>query len=260
MTAKTKKILNIVLDVIIAIILVFAATIAIMSIRSKAKHYGQYTEFFGTAYLAVASDSMDAEKPAEYADKLEGFAKGDLIKIKLVNEEQAKKLEVGDIITFQTAQIVDNAYVLNTHRIVGVNYNEAGEVISFYTKGDNNPDNDTGFVLPSEIVGVYQGKAGGIGNLFLFMSSTGGFIVFILIPTLIIVAICVVNLVMVIKKEKKVQVAEAELEQQAEKDAERERIRAELLAEMQASQAEQADQAKEADQSAPDSDESPKEE
>ncbi|MGN1060706.1 MAG: hypothetical protein ACI4QN_03140, partial [Candidatus Coproplasma sp.] len=41
---------------------------------------------------------------------------------------------------------------------------------------------------------------------------------------------CVYNLIVVIKKEKKVQAADAE----AEKEAEKERIRQELLAEMQA--------------------------
>ncbi|MGN0808195.1 MAG: hypothetical protein ACI4MN_07110 [Candidatus Coproplasma sp.] len=263
MTAKTKKILNIILDVVIAIILVFAAFIAVMSIRSKAKHYGQYTEFFGTAYLAVASSSMECEGVPDYVPegKLEGFDYGDLIKIKLLNEDEINKLEVGDIITYQTSSIVNGTYVLNTHRIVEINTDSEGKVTTIVTKGDNpetNPINDAP-VSVDKIVGLYQGKSGGIGHLFLFMSSTGGFIVFILIPTLIIVAICVVNLVMVIKKEKKVQVAEAELE----KDAERERIRAELLAEMQASQGEQSDQAgqgEETDQSAPDSDESPKQE
>ena len=227
MTAKTKKILNIVLDVVIAIVLVFAAFLAIVSIRSKAKGYGQYTEIFGTAYVAVASDSMNAEKPSYVP---EGFAKGDLIKIKLVNEEQAKKLEVGDIITFNTSQIVEGKYVLNTHRIVSIHTGESGNATSYLTKGDNNASNDTSPVLVSEVVGVYEGKASGIGHVFLFMGSTAGFFVCIVLPTLLIVAYCVYNLIVVIKKEKKVQAADAE----AEKEAEKERIRQELLAEMQA--------------------------
>ncbi|MGN1104353.1 MAG: signal peptidase I [Candidatus Coproplasma sp.] len=237
MTAKTKKILNIVLDVVIAIVLVFAAFLAIVSIRSKAKGYNQYTEIFGSAYVAVASNSMDAEKPDYVPEgKLEGFAKGDLIKIKLVSEDQANQLEVGDIITFRTNQIVENQYVLNTHRIISINTDDDGNAISYVTKGDNNELQDGSAVLVSEVVGVYQGKASGIGHVFLFMSSSTGFFVCIVLPTLLIVVYCVVNLILVIKKEKKVQTAEAELEKAAEKDAERERIRQELLAEMQAQQ------------------------
>lgn len=236
MTAKTKKILNIILDVVIAIVLVFAAFLAIVSIRSKAKGYNQYTEIFGTAYLAVASDSMDAPKPDYVPEgKLEGFAEGDLIKIKLVNEEQAKKLEVGDIITFQTSYVEEGKLVLNTHRIVAIN-GEEGNATSYVTKGDNpitNPGNDNSPVSIADVVGVYQGKASGIGHIFLFMGSTAGFFVCIVLPTLLIVVYCAVNLVLVIKKEKKVQTAEAELE----KDAERERIRAELLAQMEAEKA-----------------------
>ena len=236
MTAKTKKILNILLDVVIAIVLVFAAFLAIVSIRSKAKHYGRYTEIFGTAYVAVASDSMDAPKPDYVPEgKLEGFAKGDLIKINLVNEEQAKKLEVGDIITFNTTLTQDGKYVLNTHRIVAIN-GEEGNATSYVTRGDNNLGNDNSPVSISEVVGVYQGKASGIGHVFLFMGSTTGFFVCIVLPTLLIVVYCAVNLVLVIKKEKKVQTAEAELE----KDAERERIRAELRAEMEAEKANQS--------------------
>lgn len=234
MTAKTKKILNIVLDVVIAIVLVFAAFLAIVSIRSKAKGYNDYTEIFGTAYVAVASDSMNGEKPSSLPeDKLEGFATGDLIKIKLVNEEQAKQLEVGDIITFRTNAIISDKYVLNTHRIVRINVDSNNNVVSYVTKGDNNntnPTEDKSPVLVSEVIGVYEGKASGIGHVFLFMGSTAGFFVCIVGPTLLIVAYCVYNLIVVIKKEKKVQAAEAEVE----KEAEKERIRQELLAEMQA--------------------------
>ncbi|MGN0824374.1 MAG: hypothetical protein ACI4MB_04820 [Candidatus Coproplasma sp.] len=231
MTAKTKKILNIVLDVVIAIVLVFAAFLAIVSIRSKAKGYGQYTEVFGTAYLAVASDSMDAEKPSYVPEgKLEGFAKGDLIKIKLVNEEQAKEFEVGDIITFESSEISAGKRVLNTHRIIEVITDTQGNVTKYRTHGDNNPLSSNETVSISDIVGVYEGKASGIGHVFLFMGTTAGFFVCIVLPTLLIVAYCVYNLIVVIKKEKKVQAADAE----AEKEAEKERIRQELLAEMQA--------------------------
>lgn len=121
--------------------------------------------------------------------------------------------------------------VLNTHRIVDINRNSEGKIVSFVTRGDNNDTNDSMAVSVADVVGVYEGKASGIGHMFLFMSSSAGFFVCIVLPTLLIVVYCVVNLILVIKKEKKVQIAEAEIEKQAEK----ERIRQELLAEMQSS-------------------------
>ncbi len=233
MSPKTKKILNIVLDVVIAIVLAFAAFLAIVSIRSKAKGYSQYTEIFGSAYVAVASSSMDAELP-DYVPqgKLEGFAKGDLIKLKLIDESAARKLEVGDIVAFRSNEIVEGKYVLNTHRIVEIRSGEQGNATAYTTRGDNNPANDGSAVLSSEIVGVYQGKASGIGHVFLFMGSATGFFVCIVLPTLLIVVYCAVNLILVIRKEKKVQTADAEAEKAAAMEAERERIRQELLAEM----------------------------
>lgn len=242
MKPKTKKILNIVLDVVIAIVLVFAAFLAVISIRSKVKGYNDYTEVFGSAYVAVASESMSGTTP-DYVPqgKLEGFEKGDLIKINLTDEKEVQQLEVGDIITFKTVYIVQDKTVLNTHRIVEINRNSEGKIVSFVTRGDNNDVNDTMPISVADVVGVYEGKASGIGHVFLFMSSSAGFFVCIVLPTLLIVVYCVVNLVLVIQKEKKVQVAEAEIEKQAEK----ERIRQELLAEMQSAAQQDAESATE---------------
>ncbi len=232
LSPKTKKILNIVVDVIVAIVLIFAVFLAVFSIRSKAKGYSGYTEIFGTAYVAVASESMDADLPSYVPEgKLEGFAKGDLIKIRLVDEKKAKQLEVGDVIAFKSSQIVDGKLVLNTHRIVEIIGSE-GNANAYRTRGDNNPGNDPTSVLTSEIVGVYEGKASGIGHVMLFMGSSTGFFVCIVLPTLLIVVYCAVNLILVVRKEKKVQTADAV----AAKEAEKERMRQEILAEMQSAQ------------------------
>lgn len=223
MSPKTKKIVNIVVDVVVAIVLVFALFLAVCTISSKAKGYDQYTEIFGKAYLAVRTDSMQG-------DKKDNFNPGDLITIKLVSNDEAKNLKEEQVITFRTTEIVNGKWTLNSHRIQEVVRNEDGSVKHYLTHGDHNPSNAVERVLPSEVVGVYQGKAGGIGKLFLFMNSSAGFFVCIVLPSLIVVAYFAVNLILVIKKEKKVQTAEAEQSQLEE----RERLRQELLAEMQA--------------------------
>lgn len=217
LSPKAKRIINIVVDVVVAVILAFALILAISTIVSKKKGYDQYTEIFGSAYLAVASDSMEPE-----------FYKDDLIKIKTIKSSEVSSLDVNDIITFKDTLLIDGKYQLNTHRIKEKGTDADG--VYFITHGDNNPEGMTETVRPNQIVGIYKGKAGGIGKVFLFMQTSAGFFVCVVLPTLLIVAYCAVNLVLVIRKEKKKQTEEAVV---AKLD-ERERIRQELLAEMQA--------------------------
>lgn len=224
LSPKAKRIINIVVDVVVAVILAFALILAISTITSKKKGYDQYTEIFGTAYLAVESGSMEPT-----------FRRGDLIKIKTVKGDDAANLEKDDIITFKTTLRQGGKIVLNTHRIVEV-VKENGTV-KYRTQGDNkvtNPNPDSDLVTLDQIVGLYKGKAGGIGKVFLFMQTSAGFFVCVVLPTLLIVAYCAVNLVLVIRKEKKKQTEEAVI---AKMD-EREKLRQELLAEMQANAAE----------------------
>lgn len=226
-TPKTKKIINIVVDVIVAVILVFVVILAVSFATSKAKGYDGYTEIFGKSYIAVASDSMKCDNETGEV-KSDNFSKGDLIKIRTLSESEAKKLSIGDIITFRTNQITnDGTYVLNTHRIVGINENNGG-VYSYVTHGDNNPEGSNEVVLIDKVVGIYEGKADGIGYVMLFMSSSTGFFVCVVLPSVLVVIYFAVNLFFVIRKEKKTQAAVAD----AEKVEEKEKMRRELLAEL----------------------------
>ncbi len=232
---KAKKIINIVVDVFVGLVLVLAFFLAVCAISSKSKGYQDYTEVFGKAYLAVRSDSM--EKQYGTNEVLEdNFAKGDLITIKLVKGDEAKSLKKGQIITFKDPYIYgdQDKFALNTHRIVDIIENKDGS-ITYIAHGDNveatgNYNNRDYYqrVSAADVIGVYQGKASGIGHMFLFMGTSTGFFVCIVLPTLIVVVFAAVNLVLVILKEKKVQTAAAE----DAKQAEREKLRAELLAEM----------------------------
>lgn len=232
LSPKTKRIINIVIDVVVAVVLAFALLLAICAISSKAKGYKQYTEIFGSAYLAVETDSMTYDAANDNRVGFGNFSEGDLIKIKTVNSSEARKFKVGDVITFKTTRRDDGKIVLLTHRIIEV-LGEEGNATSYKTRGDKYPNATPETVKIDEIVGVYKGKAGGIGKVLLFMSTSTGFFVCVVLPTLLIVVYCAVNLVFVIRKEKKKQTIEAV----QEKEDERERIRQELLAEMQASNA-----------------------
>jgi len=232
---KAKKIINIVIDVVAAIILLFAFLLAICAISSKSKGYQDYTEVFGKAYLGVQSDSMEKDYTTEEV-KSDNFSKGDLITIKLINGEEAKNLKKDQIITFKDPNIYNDQdkYALNSHRIVDIIENSDGS-ITYIAHGDNveptgNYNDRTRYqkVSSSDVIGVYQGKASGIGHMFLFMGTSAGFFVCVVLPTLLVVVYAAVNLVLVILKEKKVQAVASE----EAKLSEREKMRAELLAEM----------------------------
>ena len=226
MSRKTKIILNVIVDAIVLVILAFAIIFAVSMITSRASGYHGYTVIFGKSYLAVESDSMAMDYETKQAGE-DNFSRGDLIIIRTVEGEEAKNLPVGTIITFRSYEIsADDKYVLNTHRIIQSNGGW------YTTHGDNNPEGQNESVLADDIVGVYEGKVEGLGNFVLFMGSFGGFCTFVLVPSLLVVAYFTVNLVFVVRSEKKKQAAEAEAENRKLLDEQKERMRQEILAEL----------------------------
>lgn len=232
MSEKAKKIINIVVDVVVAIILVFVLILAISGISSKMKGYDGYTEIFGKAYVAVRTDSMAMDYNTKEVGE-DNFAEGDLIAIKVLKGDARRQLKVGDIITFKfELDEATNTMALNTHRIVEIG-GEEGYATHYITKGDNTPDgSEDPTVFLDDIVGVYTGKASGIGHMFLFMNSSTGFFVCVVLPSLLVVAYFAVNLVLVILKERKVAAAAKADEMAHTLEDEKEKMRQELLAEM----------------------------
>ena len=209
---RNKKVINIVVNVIVAIILVFVFILTLNIILSGDKGY---TSIFGTAYVSVESNSMKG-------DKADNFQKGDLLKIKILEEEEKKNLQPGDVITFWDNTIVDNQLVLNSHRIIKVEKQSDGSV-RYETKGDNNLDADKMLIPDVTIVGIYEGKIGGLGNVVSWFHSSTGFFVCIVLPAFLIVAYFAFNLVMVLRERNKVS-----------DETKKERLRQELLEELRA--------------------------
>ena len=209
---RNKKVINIVVNVIVAIILVFVFILTLNIILSGDKGY---TSIFGTAYVSVESNSMKG-------DKADNFQKGDLLKIKILDEEEKKNLQPGDVITFWDNTIVDNQLVLNSHRIIKVEKQSDGSV-RYETKGDNNLDADKMLIPDVTIVGIYEGKIGGLGNVVSWFHSSTGFFVCIVLPAFLIVAYFAFNMVMVLRERNKVS-----------DETKKERLRQELLEELRA--------------------------
>lgn len=128
-------------------------------------------DIFGIAPLAVTTGSMAGDKEGS-------FEKGALLFVKLLDETEVKALKEGDVITFSSSDI----YV--THRIVSVNRDEAGEVISFVTQGDANNVTD-GSIPVANVIGKCVGSIGGLGGFALFLQTPTGILVVVGIPVLL---------------------------------------------------------------------------
>lgn len=186
---SNKKTTNKVLNIISIVVGVLVLIIAISAIASSKKGY---TSIFGTISYAVKTESM-------VGDNKDSFNKGDIIFIKELKDNEKNDLKVGDVITFSHFVLGKPATI--THRIIKVNMIE-GVVDNYVTKGDNNNDiyDDNGVlvqqagtesVVPSKVIGKYVGKIPFIGNISLLLFKPVGFLIVIVIPSILLVAYCV---------------------------------------------------------------------
>lgn len=199
---NTKKILNIVVNVILWLFVAFAVVVTVVAVTASANKKN-VPVVGGKCFLSVQSQSMNAAKPEGVAsDKPAGFAQGDMIVGRYIcdDDKAIDALEAGDVITFEfdingDGQISPGEY--NTHRIIAVNTGSDGKVVSFVTKGDNNEMQDANAVTRSKIIAVYTGsKIGGLGAAQTFLGSQLGFGLCILLP---LVAFFVYQLVVFIR-------------------------------------------------------------
>ena len=58
----------------------------------------------------------------------------------------------------------------------------------FRTRGDNNNTEDKLLVSGDDLVGVYQSRIAGAGHIAMFMQSTAGLIVCVVLPIILLVA------------------------------------------------------------------------
>lgn len=103
---------------------------------------------------------------------------GDLVVVRECDNENLKE---DDIIAFKLDDIVI------THRIIEVI--EENGMVKYVTKGDNNNTEDSGYVLPEQVEGIYQFRLEGVGNLAMFIQTPGGMLVSISIPLILLILI-----------------------------------------------------------------------
>ena len=169
---------------------------------------------FGFKFFVVTSDSMAATD----------FDAGDIIISKKVD---ARDLEVGDIITF----VSQNSYNYGetvTHKIRKVTRTDDG-AIAFVTYGTTTDTDDE--ALATIIVGQYIGRIPNLGSFFLFLKTTPGYILCILVPFLLLILYQGLSTVRLFRKYKKEQLDELKAERAKieQERAESQRMMQELL-------------------------------
>ncbi len=172
MSAKTKKVIKIVVNVLLWMFLAFALFTTIMALAAQGDSSGQ-PSMFGKYLITVKSDSMSPT-----------FKAGDIIVCSKLSDAQKQKLDQDDIITFYTT--INGKTELNTHRIIESARDGEGNVDFFVTKGDNPQTNTTIDEFrpkPGDVIAKWDGtKLNGLGNVLIFLQSSTGFLVCIVIP------------------------------------------------------------------------------
>ena len=169
---KALTIIGIVMCVILVPILIVNCTLLIKSVV----HKDEVPDFGGTLPLIVLTDSM-------YPD----IKSGDLIICKTVD---AKDVEIGDVISFYDPASRNSAVV--THMVIDI-MEEDGKR-SFKTKGINNNTEDRLAVPEANLIAEYTGiRIPGAGNLAIFMQSTTGLIVCVVLPIVLFVGYDVIR-------------------------------------------------------------------
>lgn len=209
-----KKIWNIVKTVAVWLIVAFAVFMMIFTIVSVNMFDRNERSIFGYKFFVVQTDSMSATH----------FDAGDII---ISKEVDVTTLKEGDVITF-ISEGSENYGETVTHRIRKVTKDKDGS-IAFVTYGTTTGTDDE--ALATVILGKYVGKIPNLGAFFLFLKTTPGYIVCILIPFLILILSQGINCIQLFRRYRQEQMDEmnAERAKIEEERAESQRMMAELL-------------------------------
>ena len=169
---KALTIIGWVLCILLVPILIVNCTLLVKSFVNK----DAVPDFGGTLPLIVLTDSM-------YPD----IKSGDLIICKTI---QAEDVEEGDVISFYDP--AGNGTSVVTHKVVEI-INEDGK-LSFRTRGINNNTDDRLPVPADKVIAEYTGICiPGAGNLAIFMQSTAGLLVCVILPIILFVGYDVIR-------------------------------------------------------------------
>ena len=167
-SAVGHKVLTVVgafLCVILIPILVINITLIVKSYTNK----DEVPKIGGYCPLIVLTGSMEPK-----------IKSGDLIVVKQID---ASEVNNKDVIAFFDPD--GNGTSILTHRVNEI-YEENG-TLYFKTKGDANNTEDRLPVAEDALVGIYQFKIAGAGNVAMFMQTTAGLVVCVVIPLVLLI-------------------------------------------------------------------------
>ena len=172
MTKEKSFVTHRVLTIVGTVLCIILIPILLINITLIAKSYinkDEVPSIGGTFPLIVLTDSM-------YPD----IKSGDLI---ICNTAEAEDVKVNDVISFFDP--AGNGTSIVTHRVIEI-VEEDGEIL-FRTRGDNNNTEDKELVPAENLVGVYKMRIAGAGHIAMFMQSTAGLIICVVLPIILLV-------------------------------------------------------------------------
>lgn len=173
-SSASHKIMTVV-GVVICIILIPILIINVTLIIKSYKNNDEVPKIGGYCPLIVLTGSMEPK-----------ISSGDLIICKQIDADQVK---IGDIIAFFDPDSTGQAVL--THRVTEI-VNENGSLM-FRTKGDANNSEDRSLVPADDLVGIYKSKISGAGNVAMFMQTTAGLVVCVIVPLILLIAYDVIR-------------------------------------------------------------------
>lgn len=211
-----KKTLDITKTVLTWIVVAFAVVMMIFTLISVSTLDRNDRSLFGLKFFIVQTDSMSATD----------FDAGDIVFSK---EVKASTLKEGDIITF-ISQNSHNFGETVTHKIRSI-VKETDGSLSFVTYGTTTNVDDEEPVKSEFIIGKYIGRIPNLGSFFVFLKTTPGYILCILVPFLLLILSQGISTIRLFRAYKKEQMDEMDAEKAkiAEERAESQRMMAELL-------------------------------
>lgn len=212
-----KKVFNIIKNIFVWLMVALAVCMMIFTVVSVNTFDRSDRSLFGFKAFIVLSDSMSKTD----------FDAGDLV---LVKEVDPSTLKEGDIIAY-TSQNTSNYGETVTHKIRKLTTDANGEA-GFITYGTTTGTDDETVVTYPYVLGKYKTRIPKVGSFFMFLKTTPGYIVCILIPFLLLILIQGLNCIRLFRRYKLEQMAEMKEERAKieEERAESQKMMAELLA------------------------------
>lgn len=167
-----KKALNIIKNIVIWAVVIFAVLMTIFTIISVNTFNRNDRQIMGYKLYIVNSDSMSATD----------FNAGDLI---MVKEVDPRTLQEGDIISYISQDNANFGETI-THKIRKKTTDARGNA-GFVTYGTTTGVDDETIVTYMYILGKYENKIPGMGYFFNFMKTPAGYVICIFVPFMLLI-------------------------------------------------------------------------